>query len=98
MFFASSTPLNVNTFPSPTPSMGNLRGVPPVASTNVPYGTRSPPEPTTTVLFAWSIEVTSVPVRRTTPYFFLSSSALRHSSLDGSVTRALLSFVRSIGA
>lgn len=47
----------------------------------------------TAALFPKSIAVTSVPVRKTTPYLACSSARERHSSFEASVTSALLSFV-----
>ena len=40
----------------------------------------------------------TVPIRSAVPYLILRSAAVRHSSLDASVTSALLNFVLSMGA
>lgn len=57
------------------------------------YGTFSKLGPNTTSFVPSSIPVTSTPVRKSTPYLALSSTADRHSSFEASVTRALLSLV-----
>ena len=93
IFLASSTPLSVKTFARSFPGMGSLRGTPPLARMSVSYGTRSWLAPTMTSFVDKSTPETSVPVRRLIPYLDRSSAAGRHSSFDGSVTRALLNLV-----
>lgn len=92
ILFASSTPRSVNTFERSLPSIGSLRGIPPVARMRVSYETL-PDSPITTSFETALMDVTSVLRRRSTPKLDRSSVGERHSSLEGSVTSALLSLV-----
>ena len=92
IFFASSTSRMVNTLLRFAPSIGRRRGIPPVASTSVSYETVVP-SVRRTLLAGASTASTCTPVRKSTPYFVLSSAGERHSILAGSVMSALLSLV-----